>query len=33
MANVENIVKVMKFHSLVRVDKAKRKAEKSIYRA
>lgn len=28
MANVENIVKVMKFHSLVRVDKAKRKAEK-----
>ncbi len=28
MANVENIVKVMKFHSLVRVDKAKKKAEK-----
>lgn len=28
MANVENIVKVMNFHSLLRVDKAKRTAEK-----
>ena len=28
MANVENIVKIMNFHSLLRVDKAKRKAEK-----
>ena len=28
MANVKNIVKVMNFHSLVRVDKAKRDAEK-----
>lgn len=28
MANIKNIVKVMNFHSLVRVDKAKRDAEK-----
>lgn len=28
MANIENIVKVMNFHSLLRVDKAKRKAER-----
>ncbi|MCI8588071.1 MAG: F0F1 ATP synthase subunit gamma [Bacilli bacterium] len=28
MANVENIVKIMNFHSLLRVDKAKRTAEK-----
>ncbi len=28
MANVENIVKIMNFHSLLRVDKSKRKAEK-----
>lgn len=27
MANIENIVKVMNFHSLLRVDKSKRKAE------
>lgn len=28
MANIENIVKVMNFHSLLRVDKSKRNAEK-----
>ena len=28
MANIKNIVKVMNFHSLVRVDKAKREANK-----
>ena len=28
MASVENIVKVMNFHSLIRVDKAKREADK-----
>lgn len=28
MANIKNIVKVMNFHSLVRVDKAKREAKK-----
>lgn len=28
MANIENVVKVMNFHSLLRVDKAKRKANK-----
>ena len=28
MASVENIVKVMNFHSLIRVDKAKREAAK-----
>lgn len=28
MANIKNIVKVMNFHSLIRVDKAKRDAEK-----
>ena len=30
MANIKNIVKVMNFHSLVRVDKAKREANKYI---
>ena len=28
MANIRNIVKVMNFHSLVRVDKAKKNTEK-----
>ncbi|MEG2379199.1 MAG: F0F1 ATP synthase subunit gamma [Bacilli bacterium] len=28
MANIENIVKVMNFHALLRVDKSKKKAEK-----
>ena len=28
MANIKNIVKVMNFHSLVRVDKAKKEAKK-----
>ena len=27
MANIKNVVKVMNFHSLLRVDKAKRKAD------
>ena len=28
MANIKNIVQVMNFHSLIRVDKAKREANK-----
>ena len=28
MTNIKNVVKVMNFHSLLRVDKAKKKADK-----